>query len=400
MSNSRQRLHGKRVLMVLPTLELGGAERQALLLARYLVSTCGARVEVWAFDGPGPAADQSTAHGIPWRVQPVAWPPAWSGRLRSLAAFAGSLRRLQPHIILPYTKHPNVMCGLAWRWSGARLCIWNQRDEGRHFQGKRSEKWAVQQTPWFISNSSHGAHFLVHSLGAKPERVQVVYNGVEPALSAADRAGLCKRLGVDPDCILICMLANLHAYKDHATLLKGWPRVTERLAAVDRQAVLLLAGRFDDTHDSLKAIAYDLELGRSVRFLGQVEDVAGLLTSVDLGVFSSRTEGCPNGVLECMAAGLAVAGTDIAGVREAVGPDGYPYLTPPGDSELLAEKILELATAPALRARLGQQNQRRVEEKFGVQRMCEETVQLIRTWLPSSRRLPFGAKIRASSEGG
>src|SRR2546422_3401192 len=47
-----------------------------------------------------------------------------------------------------------------------------------------------------------------------------------------------------------------------------------------------------------RSLAFDLGLGKSVHFLGQVTDVSGLLAASDLAVFSSRSEGSPNGVLE------------------------------------------------------------------------------------------------------
>jgi glycosyltransferase involved in cell wall biosynthesis len=144
--------------------------------------------------------------------------------------------------------------------------------------------------------------------------------------------------------------------------------------------VLLLAGSLDssdNTRDATKALAFDLGLGRSVRFLGQVKDVSGLLGAADFGVFSSRFESSPNGVLECMAAGLAVAGTDIPGVREAVGAQGYELLAPPGDAEAMAERILRLASDSALRSRVGEANRARVETEFSPRLMCERTASLM-----------------------
>jgi glycosyltransferase involved in cell wall biosynthesis len=72
-----------------------------------------------------------------------------------------------------------------------------------------------------------------------------------------------------------------------------------------------------------------------------------------------------------MAAGLPVAGTDIPGIREAVGPDGFAYLAPPGDAEALATKLAHLADDPQERRVLGEQNARRVRTEFSLPRMLE-----------------------------
>jgi glycosyltransferase involved in cell wall biosynthesis len=143
----------------------------------------------------------------------------------------------------------------------------------------------------------------------------------------------------------------------------------------------MLAGRFDNMYGSLRALAVNLGIQDNVRFLGQVADISILLGAIDLGVFSSRFEGCPNGVLECMAAGLAVVATDIPGIREAVGPSVYRFLVPPGDAEALANKIIELAADPCLRAELGKLNAHRAREVFSLERMGKQTADLISGWL-------------------
>jgi glycosyltransferase involved in cell wall biosynthesis len=93
-----------------------------------------------------------------------------------------------------------------------------------------------------------------------------------------------------------------------------------------------------------------------LRVLGDVDDVSGLLGAVDLAVFSSRSECLGRGATEPMFAGLAVAGTDIPGIREAVGEAGESFLAAPGDAAGLAEAILRLAGDPDLRARVGAAN--------------------------------------------
>ncbi|HJQ32175.1 MAG TPA: glycosyltransferase [Pyrinomonadaceae bacterium] len=390
-------LEGARVIIVIGPLELGGAERQALLLGRHLARERGAEVEVWGYGKPGRAAELCEEYGIKWRVAPIPLP--WSDsrltQLRRLVAFARALRAARPDVILPFMFFQSVVCGLVWKLTGARACVWNQRCEGRDRLGRRAEKLAIRLTPYFIANSEHGAGFLVNTLGVREDLVRVVHNGVRLAPPQEGRAAWRARLGVGDDCFLACMVANLQTFKDHVTLLKAWRLVVKRLRAEGREAVLLLAGRFDETHIDLKALAYDLELGRSVRFLGQVKDVSGLLSAVDLGVHSSVNEGCPNGVLECMAAGLAVAGTDYPGIREAVGPAGYAHLAPPGDAEALAERVVALALDAEARQTAGEANRRRIETEFHPRKMFEETESVIAAAMRGA-----SSEARESSAGG
>ncbi|HEV2837062.1 MAG TPA: glycosyltransferase family 4 protein, partial [Pyrinomonadaceae bacterium] len=106
-------------------------------------------------------------------------------------------------------------------------------------------------------------------------------------------------------------------------------------------------------------------------------DVSGLLNASDVSVFSSRSEGCPNAVLESMAAGLPVAGTDIQGIREVVGPRGVQFLAPAGDADSLAAVLISLASDPELCARAGAENRSRIRERYDATRMCRETSELL-----------------------
>jgi len=357
-------MKGCRVVFVLGNLELGGAERQALILARYLSEHELADVEVWGFNRSGPVADICEQHGLRWRVVPLQRP-------FDLRNFARLLREIHPDILLPYTLIPNVVCGLVWQRTGARLCIWNQRDEGIFTLNPQWQLRAAQQTTQFISNSQAGARYLIENLNVDPAKVCVIPNGIEVSPPQSDRCTWRARLEIDETAFVACMVANLHANKDHQTLLKAWRLVVD---ALKRDAVLVLAGRHYGAYESLVELTNELGLSNSVRFAGQVSDVAGLLSAVDLGVFSSRSEGCPNGVLECMAAGLAVVGTDIEAIREVV---GEKFLAPSGDAQRFAQIILELADDPDLRATIGAANESKIKEQYNAQRMCEAIVFLL-----------------------
>lgn len=369
-------LKGRRIVFVLFNLELGGAERQALILARHLVEQEKAEVEVWGFNKPGPVAQSCERIGVPWRVVPYPFKSGRVARFAGLARVARRLRRARPEILLPYTFVPNVICGLIWRWTGAQACVWNQRDEGVTPFISEWARSASQRTPMFVSNSRAGERFLTDRLKVDPGRVRVIENGIEQLSAAGDRSSWRARLEIADDSFVACMVANLHDNKDHRTLLRAWRRVVE--GCNGRKAVLVLAGRHDGAYESLVSLSRELDLNGHVRFAGQVSDVPGLLSAADVAVFSSVTEGCPNGVLESMAAGLAVAGTDIEGIRSVIAPAGLEFLAPPQDYEALAGAILKLEKDSDLRVTIGAENQQRVKEKYSAARMCEETVAVLK----------------------
>lgn len=374
---------GTRVVFIFDQLELGGAERQALLFARYMRDVMESHIEVVGFSTPGRLTSMCNDYGIPWHLIPVS---PLVGRRRILIhcfRLARQLKSLQPDLLMPYTMHPNVMCCAVWRLTGAKACIWNQRDEGRQRVGRFLEWLAVRQASGFVSNSRVGAEFLAETLGVRPRRVATIHNGVYLEPAQRDRGAWRKELGVDDTCVVCTMIANLHHAKDHATLLNSWRLVVDRFGS---GAMLLLAGRPSGKEDELADLVRKLGLGESVRFLGAVNDVAGLIAATDIGVHSSVREGCPNGILELMLGGRPVVGTDIDAIRDVVGPDGYAFLAPAGDAQALADRICHLAGSPDLRMQLGRSNAQRAQKEFSTEAMCERMSEAVGDILMHGRR--------------
>jgi glycosyltransferase involved in cell wall biosynthesis len=357
-----------RVGLVMGSLELGGAERQAVIIAEHLHRR-GAELMVFGMGAPGRAAAMLDRLGVPWRSLPriesrfaaMTWL-----RVRKAASIIATHR---PDALLGFTNPANMTCGLARQRCAARTCVWYQLDEGLNRFSPRLERSASRACTRFIANSRGGARFLAGALGIAAADIEVVRNGVALAPAREGRAAWRRQIGVDDDVLVACMIANLSHAKDHRTLIEAWPGVCSQLAP--RRVVLVLAGRFDDAHAGLLALVDRLGIGHSVRILGPVDDIAGLVGAVDLGVFSSRSEGCPNGVLECMSAGLAVAATDIPGIREALGDGAAPYLAGAGDAGALAAAVVSLARDDRARQLQGIANRARVASEFAPEAMLE-----------------------------
>jgi glycosyltransferase involved in cell wall biosynthesis len=372
-------LSGRRIRIVIRAFHMGGAERNAIDVATHLKNECGADVSILGVLGSGEAERACESAGIPKRALELDWPSSRSGKLRTVVAFQQALRRERPDAILAYTILPNVLVGLTWRYTSARSAIWRQGDNGVARMPPRLERWAVDRMPAFVAASASAAEFLNTGLRVPPSRVSVIYKGVPlPVISRADRTRLRGQFDLMPSDRVACMVANLRSGKDHITLLHAWRHVLAELDSAAGTPVLLLAGRDDNLGVALKALAFELDLGRHVRFLGYVEDIPSLLACVDVGTFASTAaqEACPLGVTECMAAGLPVAATDIPGIREAVGPDGYAFLSPEGNAKALAENLVQLLGDPTLRHRVGGLAQAFVRHRFDPAARCRDVEEL------------------------
>jgi len=349
--------------------QLGGAERQALILAKMLREKIGARVSFLAWiKSPGPMTDRLAEADIPVYVYPLDWEHRLTWRKSPfpkgvrLAGFARYVRdTVRPDFLLPYVGVNSKVAGLVWRLARARYTWWNQRDEGRHLYGSRLDRWILDHVPDVVSNSWEGRDFLVEKCGVAFDRVRILNNAVilpEPTHGSAWRA----RLGLSETDKLALMAANLTVYKDHDTLLRAF---SHALNASRPPYHLALAGRLDETASRLKATAFDLGLGGRVHFVGPVADMDPLFAAADLVVHSSRTEGCPNAVLEGMANSKCVVGTDIGGLRQALGEDqSAHFLAPPGNAEALAALITEAFESPDQRRKAGIANRARIENEF------------------------------------
>ena len=349
---------------------MGGAERQALYLVEHLKGLQGCDVEVLTFHDGDALRPHLDRLGIRPHVLPYYFRWSRARRARAIAHLAWMLRtRIKPDALLPFVGIHSKVIAQAWPYSGARFCWWNQQDEGRDLNGTPEEKRILERVSAITSNSVAGRDFLSRTYGIEPGRI-FVYNNGTPLLDRVDASNLESRLKIESRPV-VSMVANVTAYKDHATLIDAWAIVRRRFAG-SAAPVLLVAGSLSDkaTVNRLVSQAFHLGLSASdIVFLGPVDNVAEVMSASDLVVHSSLTEGCPNSVCEAMSLGLPVVATDIAGCRQALGDGASESLSSPRDAAELAERIIRMLEDPALRRATGDRNRERIRADFSIEGM-------------------------------
>lgn len=356
---------------------MGGAEKHALLLADYYKNHLGWDTEVWGWselNGPIPSMCKKI------NVKPIVveqW--EYSTFLQRKLLERKYKKRLKGvDVVMSFNNRPNIFCAEFLKFTGVKLHIWAQQGIDGYDFPKNQQKIAIEGVKCVISNSQNGVDFLVKKVGFKAEQCFVVHNGID--INPPERAPekWIDKLGLNqPDSFSGAMIANITRLKDHITLIAAWAIVVKELNKEGVKANLYLAGRKDNMYEESRLLVTKLGLEDNVTFLGVVKDVNNLVESMDLTILSSPSEGLPNAVLEAMLLGKPFVGTNIPGIREAVGEHNFQYLVSEKDEYELASMILKFARDKSLQNEVGENNRKWVRENFPIEKLWTKTHQII-----------------------
>ena len=370
-------------LFVVNTLDgFGGAERQALLLASYIKANVSKHVAFIAFHEGVTRTYKCILEKEGFEVYyfPLNHHASKLKKLRQYFKLVQFVKKLSPDVLLPYVAESNKIVAQIWKYTGAKFAFWNQREEGRKLYGTALEQKLIRGVSAIVSNSFEGADALKRTYGLSDKDITVINNGIISYKHEFIKTDWHHKLGIETNRPIISMIANVTNRKDHETLLKAWKIVIQDCKIKNLELpFLILAGRKAETYDKLRLLAFDLNLSNHIVFVGELNPVQGLITQSLFCVFSSNLEGCPNGVLECMEQGKVVVGTNISGLRQAMGENyAEMCLSEPNNPNSLAEKILGIINNNELRIEIGLYNERRILEEFSIEQMVNNYLDLIK----------------------
>lgn len=125
-------------------------------------------------------------------------------------------------------------------------------------------------------------------------------------------------------------------------------------------------------YERLNQVAQKFGLGHKVFMPGYIRDIAKVLPGFNVFALSSIYEGHPLSVLEAMAAGLPVVATNVTGIAETVVSGETGYIVPVGDSEALANALLNVLADDNKAVSMGIAGRSRVVSLFSLDKMLRE----------------------------
>jgi glycosyltransferase involved in cell wall biosynthesis len=361
-----------RLLLVESGRTVGGTERVVWELATRLPA---ARFEVHVWLPPDPGVDElaaalAQAGAAVDRVAEV----DRRFDVKGMLATWSRLRRLKPDLLHVHHVWPAAdrYLPLLARAAGVRRLVVTEHLTGQaHSPAQRVLKRdELSRADAVTAVTGAIVDTLVRDYGIEPSRVQVIPNGADPPdvereAEAAKRWR--ERFLPTPVRPLWVVAGRLEEQKGHDVLFEA----LERLVAKGLDFRLVVAG--DGSRRSwLEQQALSRGLVPRVQFVGQLDDVGGLLAAADAVLLPSRWEGLPLVLLEAMVRGRPIVASAVGGVPDAIEDGVHGTLVPPGDPEALARALEQLHRSADRAWRLGSAAARRARERFTWRAMVDD----------------------------
>ncbi|MBS0266820.1 MAG: glycosyltransferase [Planctomycetes bacterium] len=359
-----------KILLLIPTLDRSGAEKQLTLLATHLPRD-EFSVQVVALTRSGPFAADLEQAGVPvtvlgkrFKADPLAY---W--RLRRL------LKEQAPDILHTWLFAANTYGRLAAGRHPAFKTIVSERcvDSWKSGWQLAFDRRLIARTSLLVGNSQGVASFY-QELGVPAEKLAVVHNGMDlPPSAAVGREAARARLGLGDQTPVIGYVGRLANQKRLKDLIWAF----ELIRVQDDRAEFVIVGDGPE-RETLEDFARNLRIHERIKFLGHRDDATQLYPAFDLFFLGSDFEGLSNSIMEAMATGIPVVASDIPPNRELVVDGVTGFLAPVGDRVAFAQLGQRVLGDRELARRLGEAGRNRIASEFSIAKMVAGYVRIYR----------------------
>lgn len=362
------------MLLFIPNLQQGGAERQILELARRLPARFEPTFCIWHDEvhyrellTPG-----EPRHVL--GVKKMGW--------KALKAFEKVLDTERPDILHSYRDKANFWARLAVKRSPVPVVITGVRSRAMNLRYLVAERRLSRRSDQIVTNSVGVRRELTRLARVNPSKIQVIHNFInvdrfKPPSTEA-RAAARSQYGLTPQDILLLVPGRVCIQKHHMGLFRALAWLKRR-GSLPTTLKIFLAGRERDPIYSwcVRRQTAKLKLDDQIVRLGAVHEMTTLYHAADFMVLPSLWEGLPNVVLEGSACGLPAVVSHAANLDDIIVNGETGIEVPTFNHIALARAVARMIEASDdERRKMGLAGSVHVTGKFGPDRILAETLAL------------------------
>jgi glycosyltransferase involved in cell wall biosynthesis len=339
-----------RILTLVDSLAVGGAERSLATTAPHLIDRGVDMHVAYLVDRPGVGRDLAEAGAV---LHSLEGP---GGRLGALLRATRLIREVHPDLVHTVLFEADIAGRVAARLAGIPVVssFVSEPYGPEHVNNPEYRAWKVRGAQIadalsarlvtrFHAVSTNAANLMSERLRVPREKIDVIPRGRDPRVlgqtSEERRTSARASLGFDDATPIVLSVGRHRHVKGLDVLIDAFSIVAGRVP----DAILLIVGREGPATRDLEKLIAKHGLEGSVVLAGFRPDVPDLMCAADVFAFASRSEGSPGVLLEAMALGCPIVVSDILSAREVAGVSPQTMiLSPVDDPQAMAGSIVEL----------------------------------------------------------
>ena len=187
----------------------------------------------------------------------------------------------------------------------AKMRIYNQLD-----------RWSLRTANQVFTSSAAFIAELEQS-NVQRDHIHVQHMPIRPFVPVPEeqKAELRRQLRLTDGTRVLLSVGRLSREKGHADLIRAMPKIVELVANSPLRLVIVGEG---SERPRIEELRRNLRLTDVVTLTGQQDNVNRYYSIADVFLLPSHSEGCPNVLLEAVAAGVPVVATEVGGIPEVV----------------------------------------------------------------------------------
>ncbi len=369
ISTERDEAHASlpHVLLVIDQLSksLGGGERIVLKMAA-LLPQYGYRVSILTFFVHPECSVLKSPPPCPVYILPLRKTYDLTA-MRAALEFRRFIREQKIRIVQTFFESSDIWGGAVVKFLSSAKLIWSRRDMGilRTRKHHLSYRLLASAPDRVFAVSEQVRRYCIETDGIDAGRVDTIYNGLELADHSVDGTS-----AKDPGTVLITTVGNIRHVKGHDVFIRGAAVVAPQFPQVS----FSIGGEVlePEYFSGLQELIRKLNLTDKVQFVGGVKDVPRYLSTADIFVLPSRSEGFSNAIIEAMAGALPVVATDVGGNAEAVEDGVNGFIVPSENPSALAEAMSKLLADPSMAKEMGLAGKKIAADRFTTDAMMNQ----------------------------
>lgn len=354
-----------RIAIICKSLHKGGAEKQALFLAKSLAER---DIDISLINLCFKKADPQYIKYI--RDNSIRYFPLKGCYLIKLYRVQQLLRKEKVQLVLSYLTFANLVTGITRVFNKRIKTLGGIRNEKLPYHKFLIERFIHNRLNDFTIFNNYSAKEKFVKRGFSGRKIAVIQNAIEIEQLTDNKKTTSD--GV----IKIISVGRFVKQKDYITALNSFRNLDENIK--ENKFVYYIVG-YGPLEDQIRSLARNLGIDHKLKMLINPPDIQSLLRTSDIFLSTSLFEGVSNSIMEAMIAGLPVVATDVGDNKHLV-KNGYNgFLVPCKDVNQIVKKLEYLSVSEEKRLEFGRNSRFIIESGFSKEKLIENYLRLFST---------------------